>query len=609
VVTDPLVAVVGGPIVLAPSQVDSSTFTATYTITQTDIDIQDDILNTATVSGLAPNGTVVNDLSSEVVTPLVICTFYGAILEVVTPLVPVCLVVGDMINYNVYIKNTGNLTKTNIDMEDAILGGGVIDFVSSTGSPIPMLAPGDEDITTFTGFHVVTQVDIDNGFVEVQGRTTSVDLNGDSQFDLTHYDSYFLDAPTEAVFNEDCFPFIALIKTGTTADTNQNGCEGDAGDVITYSFTVENTGVVELTNINITDPLPGIVLSGGPIALLLPGEVDNTTFTGTYVITAADQVVGDVTNQATAFGTGPNGLIASDLSDHTSIMGENPTVITTCLIDASISLLKTGVVNNQNGSPSTDEGDTVTYLFTLENTGSLDLYNISIDDTDFGMIIGNDPTLPISPGISISSSPISGDDNGDAILQVTEIWTYEGTYTLTSLDGPFENTTGDGFLRRVLINQATASGEYESGNPSTAVTDLSDDPNNLDDIDTNGDGDPDDPTIVILEDPILSGVFEIFNGITPEDGDGLNDFFRVKGISNWPVNNVKIYNRWGVLVFERDNYGGTNDEENVFAGRSEGRITIEQDRLLPTGTYYYIINFPEDNPGKKAYAGYLFINR
>ena len=89
----------------------------------------------------------------------------------------------------------------------------------------------------------------------------------------------------------------------------------------------------------------------------------------------------------------------------------------------------------------------------------------------------------------------------------------------------------------------------------------------------------------------------------------MNDFFRVKGISNWPVNNVKIYNRWGVLVFERDNYGGTNDKENVFVGRSEGRITIEQDRLLPTGTYYYIINFPEDNPGKKAYAGYLFINR
>ena len=83
----------------------------------------------------------------------------------------------------------------------------------------------------------------------------------------------------------------------------------------------------------------------------------------------------------------------------------------------------------------------------------------------------------------------------------------------------------------------------------------------------------------------------------------------MEGISNWPVNNVQIFNRWGVLVFETDGYGGSNDSENVFEGISEGRTTVQESDRLPTGTYYYIINFPDNNPGKSSYAGYLYINR
>ena len=55
------------------------------------------------------------------------------------------------------------------------------------------------------------------------------------------------------------------------------------------------------------------------------------------------------------------------------------------------------------------------------------------------------------------------------------------------------------------------------------VSDDSDDPTILDNVDNNGDGDPDDPTETVL--PIVLGAnFEIFNGVTP-DGDGLNDYF------------------------------------------------------------------------------------
>ena len=80
------------------------------------------------------------------------------------------------------------------------------------------------------------------------------------------------------------------------------------------------------------------------------------------------------------------------------------------------------------------------------------------------------------------------------------------------------------------------------------------------------------------------------------------------GWENFSDNNVKIYNRWGVLVFEVDNYGNDVDSDNVFKGFSGGRITINQDQGLPFGTYFYVIKFYGENPGRKTYSGYLYLN-
>ena len=50
-------------------------------------------------------------------------------------------------------------------------------------------------------------------------------------------------------------------------------------------------------------------------------------------------------------------------------------------------------------------------------------------------------------------------------------------------------------------------------------------------------------------DPITNILFEIFNGITP-NGDGFNDYFQIDGIDQFSNNNVKIFNRWGEVLFE-----------------------------------------------------------
>ena len=63
-VNDSLVMVEGGPITLASGEEDSSSFTATYTLTESDIEKQE-VVNQAIASGKDPSGNVVTDKSDD----------------------------------------------------------------------------------------------------------------------------------------------------------------------------------------------------------------------------------------------------------------------------------------------------------------------------------------------------------------------------------------------------------------------------------------------------------------------------------------------------------------------------------------------------------------
>ena len=76
-----------------------------------------------------------------------------------------------------------------------------------------------------------------------------------------------------------------------------------AGTVITYSYLVTNTGNVTLSNVVVTDPMPGLsaINCGGNsnvIPSLAPGA--SVTCTATYTTTETDVEAGSITNTATA---------------------------------------------------------------------------------------------------------------------------------------------------------------------------------------------------------------------------------------------------------------------------------------------------------------------
>ncbi|HBR55825.1 MAG TPA: hypothetical protein DEA82_17205, partial [Flavobacteriaceae bacterium] len=124
-----------------------------------------------------------------------------------------------------------------------------------------------------------------------------------------------------------------------------SGC-ADPKETIEYRFTVQNTGNVTLTNIDIEDPLVNVL--GGPITLA-PGQTDVSSFSATYLITQADINAGEVINQATVEGTDPNGDVVNDDSDFDVFTDDRPTITALCQ-GPSIALIKTGEPQDQNGN-------------------------------------------------------------------------------------------------------------------------------------------------------------------------------------------------------------------------------------------------------------------
>lgn len=311
-------------------------------------------------------------------------------------------------------------------------------------------------------------------------------------------------------------------------------------------------------------------------------SVDETwTYQALYAITQADIDQGSVINQATV-----NGILAGldlpvfDLSDDDSLE-ENGVTRTLVPDDAcpddgdgtplfGIAIIKTGV-----GQDVDFDGcdDSIEYNFSVTNSGSTNLESIVLTDDMLGEEI---------------NGPLTSEATEDGILQPGEEWIYTATYNLTQED-----------ISGIFVeNQATVTANLI--NTDITIFDNSDNDSYLENEIT---------SINVSSFCEFTGGgsgFEIFNGITP-NGDGSNDFFRIQGIENYPDNNVKIFNRWGVLVYQTDSYGQGN---NLFYGIPEGRATLQKEGKLPSGTYFYILTFTsEDNPGEESYSGYLYINR
>jgi uncharacterized repeat protein (TIGR01451 family) len=376
VVDDPKVGTVDCPVTtLAPTE--STTCTATYTLTQADVD-SGHVANTATATGTDPNGTDV-DATDSTDTPI---PAGPAILLDKQAGAPSGNSVGDAIEYSFVVTNTGNVTLTNITVDDPKVG--------AVTCPTTTLAPAES--TTCTATYTLTQDDVDAGVVDNTATVTGTDPNG-TDVDSTDSTS----TPIEQT------PSIDLVKEGTAVGD-------EAGATITYLFTVTNTGNVTLTDITVDDPLVGAVEC--LVTTLAPTE--SVTCTATYTLTQDDVDAGQVENTATASGLPP----ATDANPEPTPVTDVDTVITPIDQNPSIELVKSA-----DTAGPVRAGEEIVFSFEVTNTGNVTLTNVKVKDPMVGQVTCPQTTLAPGESMTCTAAPytVTAQDvrNGEIVNTAT----------------------------------------------------------------------------------------------------------------------------------------------------------------------------------------------
>lgn len=92
------------------------------------------------------------------------------------------------------------------------------------------------------------------------------------------------------------------------------------------------------------------------------------------------------------------------------------------------------------------------------------------------------------------------------------------------------------------------------------------------------------------------------NAFSP-NGDGINDYFEIVGIGGYERVKLKIFNRWGNLVYESGNYGPAGD--GFWDGQSSRGVRTGNGQM-PTGTYYYTLDLGR---GNEKLSGFIYLDR
>ncbi|HBK71318.1 MAG TPA: hypothetical protein DDZ39_06635, partial [Flavobacteriaceae bacterium] len=277
--------------------------------------------------------------------------------------------------------------------------------------------------------------------------------------------------------------------------------------------------------------------------------------------------------------------------------GMNPTVCDTAIITISVINPDTdgdGVLDTQEVIDGTDPNDACSYTTASQVLADVSAAWNDMDCDGDGVTNGTeivdatDPQdmcdfIPANRTLAASEAWNNGDCDGDTVSNGNE-WNPKDDG-----NGP-DDTDRDGIFDFLDIDD-----DNDGVNTIDEDADGNNDPM-TDDCDKDGLADYLDPDACAVEIPTL---------FTP-NGDGTNDTFEIPGLVNlYPKFELKIFNRWGNIVYDYHNNGNLNPK--WWDGFSTGRMTVSGSERVPTGTYFYIINF---NDGKrKPESGWIYLNR
>jgi uncharacterized repeat protein (TIGR01451 family) len=389
-VSDPTLGLACPSVDLAPGQTvvfggagaDVACTGTTRAVTQADVDTLNVVSNVATATGTSQAaGTISRSGALDIPvarSPALGFTKTADVTQVLNP--------GDAIVYTLTATNNGNTTLTNVSVSDPMLPA----LSCTPAIPVAALAPAATVVCQ--GTYITTQADFDTngGGDQTIDNTATASSDGTSS---TASAQVTLPLPQQS---------LEIDKTAGTPTLNLglDPAVTDAGDTITYTFVVTNTGNQSLSALAVIDTNLNAAATCDKTTLTASGPDAVATCTGVHTITQAEMDNGTVTNTATAEGTPPGSARVSSSPD---------SVVVTLAPQPVLVLDKTAGAPTASGGalPTvTDAGDTISYSFVVTNAGNVTLDNITVADPLPGMPAISCPPGQLAPGASRTCSTV-----------------------------------------------------------------------------------------------------------------------------------------------------------------------------------------------------------
>ena len=218
------------------------------------------------------------------------------------------------------------------------------------------------------------------------------------------------------------------------------------------------------------------------------------------------------------------------------------------------------VIGTSGTTGTTVSGNTVDYTVgeVMVETYSPTVAPFTIKHLTQGFQQPSSTSNALNINVSSVNSTCIGANNGSISIQIVTATTPTITYTWAA-----------GSSNSTLANLAPGVYVYTVSDGNFSITD----------------------SVTITEDAVDCGVqLTFYHGITP-NGDGNNDSWQIDNITNIKENKVWIYNRWGDVVWQGENYDNVNV---VWKG------TTTTGNPLADATYFYVIE-----AGGKTYKGWI----
>lgn len=554
------------------------------------------------------------------------------------PLRPIVTATDDVVKYTATVNKAGNdFNLPNFTVVCLSQAANLVDDVVTTDEDLGAIVAIYDNDTDLPNPGSLTTTNPTNGSVSINDNSTpnnplddsvsytpNPDFNGTDSFDYTICNGF-----------GDCSTATVTVQVLPILDVNDDSIALDINEIITIeNWQLNDNDLPNLGTISVTQPTNGSVTvndNGTPnnpsddIFSYFPNNnyLGNDTFDYTVCDSLGNCGTATITLIVSPLGvdldSDDDGIV--DSFEDLNLDGDNDAATNPTDTDGDGFPDYLDIDSDGDGIPDNVEAQsTADYVApsgldangnglddAYEQNGQMGIFPIDTDGDSLPDYLDED-----SDNDNVPDAIEGHDANRDGIADVVRIGSdkdddglddgYEGTMTVDvnvndGIDNPYAmlpNTDND-----------EESDYRDSDDDDDGIETIDEDLNqngNYADDDSDEDGTPNylDSDLEVLEEEI-----EVFNVITP-NGDGIHDILRISGLENYPNNTLKIYNRWGVSVYNTRAY---NTEGNVFDGTSEGRVTVDQDRKLPVGTYFYILDYQLPNGENKTLSGYLYINR